>query len=384
MTVTASAISGILKKAGFERANTRGTSWSSGFAVRDYGGSVRVEYTAVNTDQAIQTLKQMADLINGRQDKKYFAAHVPGEYGHYLKVTVYDETDPEQNEVRKADAQEKLAAEHPAAPAVADVKKALRYYSQYDADFYGFGYKVERLEEDTRLVRIRLVEAPYTTYEADRDTQIAQTLANYARVLKEAGFEFQVRDEEMSVIVGTAGEWGNALTDETVSTVLRSAHTPWTKDSGGYMVRVYSKDNGAVRVQHYPSRTDDETAYATVKRYRSILEKAGYEVVEDPSDDWALLVTVAAPPQPQEAPKAEEKTVWLLSVPGDSSVGVTSDLDQAYEALVRIYAQEQDITLEEARRIAPKLDLKLGDWFLFVNGRRDREYGAMKTAWIGS
>jgi hypothetical protein len=97
MTVTASAISGILKKAGFKRASTRGTSWSSGFAVKDFGGSVRVEYTAVNTDQAIQTLKQMADLINGRQDNKYFAAHVPGEYGHYLKVTAYDETDPEQN-----------------------------------------------------------------------------------------------------------------------------------------------------------------------------------------------------------------------------------------------------------------------------------------------
>jgi hypothetical protein len=307
MTVTASAISGILKKAGFKRASTRGTSWSSGFAVKDFGGSVRVEYTAVNTDQAIQTLKQMADLINGRQDNKYFAAHVPGEYGHYLKVTAYDETDPEQNEVRKAEAQEKLAADHPAAPAIADVKRALRTYSQYDTDFYGFGYQVERLEEDTRLVRIRLVEAPGTTYEADRDSQIAQTLANYARVVRKAGFEFQVRDEEMSVIVGTAGEWDNILTEETVSTVMRSAHTPWTKDSGGFTVRTYGKDGGAVRVQHYPFRTDDEkTAYATVERYGRTLERAGYETALDPSDDWAFLVTVAAPPQPQEPAQAPE------------------------------------------------------------------------------
>jgi hypothetical protein len=310
MTVTAAALSGILNKAGFRRANTRTRSWSSGFEVADFGRYVRVTYASVNSDEQLKTLKAMADLINGRPNKKYWAKVAPiteGGSTPVVKVYAYDETDPEQNEARKAEAQEELAADHPAAPAIADVKKALRTYSQYDADFYGFGYQVERLEEDTRLVRIRLVEAPGTTYEVDRDAQIAQTLANYARVVRKAGFEFQVCDEEMSVIVGTAGEWDNALTEETVSTVMRSAHTPWTKDSGGFTVCVYGKDGGAVRVQHYPFRTDDEkTAYATVKRYGQTLERAGYETVLDPSDDWAYLVTVAAPPQPQEPAQAPE------------------------------------------------------------------------------
>lgn len=317
MTVTASAISGILVRNGFTRSNRRGTSWSSGFEVGDFGRYVRIGYTAVNSDQQLQTLKAMRDLLNGRKGKKYWAQVEPiaeGSQSLVVKVYTYDETDPRQNEVRKAEALEKLAVDHPAAPAIADVKKALRGFSHYDADFYGTGYKVERLEEDTRLVRVRLVEAPYTTYEADRDTQIAQILANYARVVRKAGFEFQVRDEEMSVIVGTAGEWDNALAVETVSTVLRSVHTPWVQDSGGYAVRVHNKDTGAVRVQHYAFRIDDEkSAYATVRRYRSTLEKAGYEAVEDPSDDWALLVTVAAPPQPQEAPVAEESAEEVRS-----------------------------------------------------------------------
>jgi len=239
MTVTASAISGILKKAGFKRASARGISWSSGFVVKDFGGHVRVEYTAVNTDQALQTLKQMADRINSREGKKYFAQVRPlaeNSSTTVLKVTAYDETDPEQNRIRNAEAQEKLAVEHPGAPEIADIRKALRRYSKYDADLYGFGYQVERLEEDRRLVRVSYVETTHTTYETDRDDQIAKTLANYARVVHEAGFEFQVRDDEMSIIVAQRGEWPNALADETVSTVLHSAHTPWSADGGGFVV----------------------------------------------------------------------------------------------------------------------------------------------------
>lgn len=211
MTVTASAISGILVKAGFKRANRRGTSWSSGFETQQNASSVSVCYSSTDTeDEAIERIRKIAEVINSRSGKKYFAKPDDEKPAYICMVVAYDETDPRQNEERKAEAQEKLAADHPAAPVIADVKKALRTYSQYDADFYGFGYRVERLEEDTRLVRIRLVEAPGTTYEVDRDAQIAQTLANYARVVRKAGFEFQVRDEEMSVIVATAGEWDNA------------------------------------------------------------------------------------------------------------------------------------------------------------------------------
>jgi hypothetical protein len=229
MTVTASAISGILAKAGFKRANRRGTSWSSGFEAETFPSYVRIGYATVNSDQQLQTLKKMTEALNDRPDKKYWARVepiVPGSTGLVVKVYAYDETDPQQNEERKAMTQEKLATDHPAAPAIADVKKALRTYSQYDADFYGFGYQVERLEEDTRLVRVRLVEAPYTTYEVDRDSQIDQTLANYARVVQEAGFEVQVRDEEMSVIVAMPGEWGPVEAPETVEEAVLPEESP--------------------------------------------------------------------------------------------------------------------------------------------------------------
>lgn len=309
MTVTASAISAILNRAGLRKANKKG--WSVGFYVTQSGSSVTVWYQ--DRASTRPTLERIVEIINSREDRKYFASITVVDHSTTLIVDVaaYDETNPQQNEERKAIAQEKLAADHPAAPSIADVKKALRTYSQYDVDFHsGSGYKVERLEEDSRLVRVRFVETSYTAYgkkdtAEERDAIIAQTLANYARVVHQAGFEFQVRDDEMSVIVAMPGEWNSALNLDTVGTILRSSHTPWTEGSGGFTVGGYV--DGAMRVQHHPFRTDDdETGYATVARYRKTLNKAGYDTVEDPSDDWALLVTVAAPPQPQEAPVAEE------------------------------------------------------------------------------
>lgn len=305
MTVTAAAISGILNRAGFKRAAS-GTHWSAGFETSTFPDHVLVTYAAVNSDQKLAKLQAMAKLINGRPSKKYWAyVEAMGKYDNHLvmRVEAYDESSPKQNEARKGTALEVLADEHPAAPAIADVKKALRRYSQYDADFCSSGYKVERLEEDTRLVRIRLVETPYTTYEGDRDTHIAKTLANYARVVFEDGFEFQVREDEMSVIVAMPGEWDNALAVETVDTVLRAHHTPCSQEGGttGYIVSSNRSADGALRVQHYPfTDDDDKVAYATVARYAKTLAKAGYTAVEAPDDDWALLVTVAPPAKPQE------------------------------------------------------------------------------------
>lgn len=325
MTVTASAISAILARAGIKRMNRRGTSWSSGFEAETFPDYVRVGYSAANSDQQLQTLKRIAEVLNGRESKKYFARVepiVPGSEGLVVKVYAYDETDPEQNEERKAMAQEKLAEQAPeVAPSVADIKRALRTYSQYDADFYGSGYKVERLEEDTRLVRIRLVEAKYTTYEGDRDDHIAQTLANYARVVHEAGFEFQVRDDEMSVIVGTAGEWNNGMEADTVSTLLRSYYAQTGEKNGhsGFAVRDYQhKDMGKLRVQYYPDaehRKDEQHAQWMVERYGLLLTKLGYGATVAYDDTWALLVSPAAlkaPEEPQESPEKVRTALLAL------------------------------------------------------------------------
>jgi hypothetical protein len=309
MTVTASTISGILKKAGFRRANRRGTSWSSGFEVGDFGRYVRVTYASVNSGEQLKTLKAMADLINGRPEKKYWAWVGPMAQGVetlVMRVEAYDETDPEQNEIRKGQAQEKLADDHPAAPAIADVKKALRTYSQYDAEFYHFGWLVGRLAEDSRLVRIQIVEAAHTTYETDRDQHIAQTLANYARVVRQAGFEFQIRDDEMSVIVAMPGEWDNALTVETVTAILRSAYAPYSTKTGGFVVRDYRKDNGALRVEYYNGIGSEQEAHDTVECYGRILVKAGYDGTVDFQDAWSLLVKLPEESVTQEATEVLE------------------------------------------------------------------------------
>jgi hypothetical protein len=305
MTVTAAAISGILKRAGYKRAIAGGT-WSAGFEAKSFGHYVQVEYSPFYTgEQAVDTMAAMTALINGREDKKYFAQMT----GRVIKIVAYDETDPAQNEARKAEAQEKLAADHPAAPAIADVKKALRNYSQYDADVYSTGYKVERLEEDTRLVRVRLVESSCATYEVSRDVQIAQTLANYARVLVAAGFEIKVLAEEMSVIVAMAGEWTNTLSVETVETVLGSIYTVYSGKTGGFVVRDYARDNGALRVEHYEGiGKGEQHMQDVVQRYANLLMKTGYDVVVDYQDEWAVLVRLSATPDQvvEESPAEQE------------------------------------------------------------------------------
>jgi hypothetical protein len=309
MTVTAAAISGILKRAGYKRANARGTSWSSGFTVQDFGSCVRINYSTVNRDQTLQWYTEIVELLNIREDKKYWASLYNTEHLAYVEVYAYDETDPAQNEARKAEAQEKLAADHPAAPAIADVKKALRNYSQYDADVYSTGYKVERLEEDTRLVRVRLVESSCATYEVSRDVQIAQTLANYARVLVAAGFEIKVLAEEMSVIVAMAGEWTNTLSVETVETVLGSIYTVYSGKTGGFVVRDYARDNGALRVEHYEGiGKGEQHMQDVVQRYANLLMKTGYDVVVDYQDEWAVLVRLSATPDQvvEESPAEQE------------------------------------------------------------------------------
>lgn len=312
MTIAASAISGILKRAGFKKAATRTDSWSSGFSVEGFERFVRVWFTDKDSKVADDKLAEIAELINNRVQKKYFAKviGIGDNSAHVVEIVAYDETDPEQNEARKAEAQETLAAEHPAAPVIADVKKALRTYSQYDADLYGvgyqverLGYQVERLEEDTRLVRVRYIETAYTTYETDRDQQIGQTLANYARVLRQAGFEFQVRDDEMSVIVAMPGEWDNVLTVETVETILRSTYPTYSTQGGGFVVRNDPKDNGALRVEYYNGIGNEQEAHDTVERYGRTLIRSRYDVTVDFQDAWSLLVKL---PEKSALPEAAE------------------------------------------------------------------------------
>ncbi len=212
--VSAAAISGILKKAGFKRALVRNQLWFSGFEVQQNADSVSVCYnTSDSDDEAIERIRKIADTINNRPGQKYFA-QPDAEKPHYIcYVYAYDATDPEQNEARRATELEKLAAEHPAAPEIKDVRRALLSYgSEFVPDGVS-GFHIERKSDDTRLVRVTWRETSSTTYgqnntPAEKESIIYDTLENYGLRLLDAGFAvLEDYDNDWSLIVGMPGEF---------------------------------------------------------------------------------------------------------------------------------------------------------------------------------
>lgn len=77
-----------------------------------------------------------------------------------------------------------------------------------------------------------------------------------------------------------------------------------------------------------------------------------------------------------------DEKIWLV-MGSEGDIGLTDDLDKAQEVLAKDYADENKLTPEAAARvIGPSLDLKLGDWCLVVNGRRERGYYARPINWL--
>lgn len=208
---SAPIISRILKQAGVKKAITRGNSWSSGFEVTDFGRYVRITYSTVNAEQEHKFLAQIDELINNRPGEKYFAQVVPiteGSTSLVVKVYAYDGADPEQNEVRRAAALEKLAVEHSAAPEIKDVRAALLRYGYEFVPDSSAGFHIERKSDDTRLVRVTYRETSFTTYEGDKEQMVLATVENWGNVLVKAGFDVMVDyDDDWSLIVGMPGEF---------------------------------------------------------------------------------------------------------------------------------------------------------------------------------
>lgn len=71
--ISASAVSRLLHNAGFKRANTRITGWSSGFEVFDYDSYVQVWYSNVNPDAQSSGLTELAKFLNDHHSGKYLA-----------------------------------------------------------------------------------------------------------------------------------------------------------------------------------------------------------------------------------------------------------------------------------------------------------------------
>lgn len=69
--------------------------------------------------------------------------------------------------------------------------------------------------------------------------------------------------------------------------------------------------------------------------------------------------------------------VWLGSVRGEY-VGVNEDLDVVMDALKAKFAEDCEMTPEEAERRLGQ-DLKLGDYFVTLDGVRQRTYSAIQV-----
>src|SRR5687768_13360419 len=100
--ISAAALSRILKNAGIKKANA--TGWSTGFTVTGYGPVVEIHYQVTDREVEKATLKEIADTINGRKDRKYFAKITKNEYDmNLVRVIARVEDDPEQAETPKVD-----------------------------------------------------------------------------------------------------------------------------------------------------------------------------------------------------------------------------------------------------------------------------------------
>jgi hypothetical protein len=361
MTIAASAISGIINRAGFKKAATRTDSWSSGFSVEGFDRFVRVWFADKDGKVADEKLHEITTLINERPGKKYSAkvieigdnsAHVV-EIGdnsaHVVEIVAYDDADPDQNAARKAHDMEKLAEKLPTAPTLRAVRQAILTYSSFEYQpNRASGFVVERDHNDNRLVRVSYCETPFATYGGDREALIDQTLASYARVIHQGGFEFKVVADEMSVLVGMPGEWDNRLEPETVGTLLRSGFPTYAAEHDNHAIRSYTKGNDSLRVEYYaPVGEDEQKTHDRMERYGRYLVGLGYEAVIDYRDEWSLIVKL-----PEET--GEEET----ADDGD-------DPERVREALLVLReAVEDDSLLYTTRRAGP--------WSVFImrGGRR--------------
>jgi hypothetical protein len=225
---SAATISRLLKAAGFKRARTNTTSWSSGFEVQGFHTHARVTYTSVSVRSAVMVLEQMRDEINGRKDQKYWGRVEEGKQGWYLWVERYDGTDPAQNEVRRAALREKMAEESPYGVTIKEVRKVLnkggRFFEFVNmGSQQGAGFEVTaETGVDERLVRVTYRDHEITGYalvEGGRESYMHKAVNGYAQALVEAGYSVQIDyvDGVDSVLVGQAGEFQVPMSQEEAS-----------------------------------------------------------------------------------------------------------------------------------------------------------------------
>jgi hypothetical protein len=74
--------------------------------------------------------------------------------------------------------------------------------------------------------------------------------------------------------------------------------------------------------------------------------------------------------------------MWLGTADGEY-VGVNKDLDVVLDALQEKFAEDKEMTPEQAKKRLGA-DLKLQDYFVTLDGVRQRSYGATRVPVLGS
>jgi hypothetical protein len=230
--ISAPAISRIISSnTNIRRA--QGTGWSEGFTVVGYGTVVEVSYMDTNIGWQEQMLNRIADLINGREDRKYEAVKEQYEQGgSYVKVTVRRETEE--------DRMEKAAEESPYAVTKAEVNKVLAGPC-YPYDVQSAGYVIERETGlNDRLVRVTYRDhshTSYTTVEGGREAHVKNAVKHYAHRLRAAGFSVKVEGDYEYVVVGQPGEFPSEDDPQDVKDALNALREAVEAADTAYMTR---------------------------------------------------------------------------------------------------------------------------------------------------
>ncbi len=231
-SISAAAISRIISaNTNIAKASTRNI-WSRGFVVTGYGPEVHVTFQDTDRGTAERNLDAIAELLNGREDRKYYAVKMQDENDSiFVKVEIFTGQSADDN----TDVEE-MAAESEHAVTVAEVKRALsgRWFEYTEApQLAGAGYVVERLETPRAgAVRVSYKDHPHTSYAlviGGRDAYAVDAVERYAASLTEAGYSTWIDyadTDGWSVLVGPAGHFAQQDSPEAVKgalTALREA-----------------------------------------------------------------------------------------------------------------------------------------------------------------
>lgn len=240
--ISASAISRILSSTSLRKAPASNT-WGKGFLVVGYGPVVRVYFQDTDEDTQRRSLDYIAEVINGRVDRKYVAAKTqdPETKSHYVQVQARTKEDD------APEAKERMAEASPHAVTIAEVKKAIaigRYEYTEAPQLAGAGYVVERAEfPRDNLVRVSYKDHPHTSYAlvtGGREAYAVSTVERYATDLVQAGYSTWIEYQEndgWSVLVGAPGHFPNQDSPDEVKKALAELREAVEADDLAYMTR---------------------------------------------------------------------------------------------------------------------------------------------------